>query len=302
MSCAAVLFRLALASCALARPGSAQGRAPIDDDALVRAIEARCEILRQEGKLVRLDDLHAQAPPQEVELTLPLRRTVKLEPPELYESVRASALLVGTYYRCNECDLWHFDAASGFALTDDGAVATCWHVLESDPERRDVCAVVADYAGNVWPIRSVLAANAQADVCIVATQARGHPPLPLRSGARVGERVWCVSNPDHRFAFFSEGLLARWFIDREPSPEADAAAGAGEARLSPGVPSFAVTLDFALGSSGAAIVDACGNAVGLAQATTTIVYDAEAATPDVQMVVKIAAPAAALCDLVRPPK
>lgn len=293
---------LCLSPLLAAQAGTPPPAPPIDDDKLVLAVEARCAELRDQGRLVLLDDLHAKPPAASVELRLAAPGTVKLEPPDLYAALRRSALLVGVYYRCTECDGWHFDAASGFVLSDRGAVATCWHVLEKDPDRRETFCVVADDAGHVWPIRSVLAADAVADVCVVAAEVEGHPPLPLRIGARVGERVWCVSNPDHRFAFFSEGMIARSFVSREPRPESESDAGAIEAPLTPGTPSYEVTLDFALGSSGAAIVDACGNVVGLAQATTTIVYAAGDADSDVQMVVKIAAPAAAVYSLVRAPR
>ena len=273
---------------------------PIDDEALVRTIEARCATLLAEGKLARLDDLHAAPPPTEVALGLAPARTARLEPEEVYTLGRASAVLVGVYYHCEECDAWHFDAASGVALTKEGAVATCWHVLERDPERADARGVIADYEGRVWPVRAVLAANVQADVCIVATDARELVPMPLRVGARVGERVFCLSNPDHRFGFFSEGLLARWFVDREPPPDDEKEASTRA--LQPGWPAFEVTLDFAQGSSGAAILDRAGNAVALAQATQTIVTGAVDEPGDVQMVVKVAAPAAALQALIRAPK
>jgi len=275
---------------------------PIDDDQLLLRLEAGCAALRDQGRLVRVDDLHREPPPKAVELRLAAPLAKKLEPPDLYDAVRASALVVGVYYRCAECEAWHFDAASGFALTRDGAVATCWHVLEKDPERRETFVVAADLGGHVWPIRAVLAADTLADVCILQTDARELMPLPLRSGARVGERIWCVSNPDHRFGFFSEGSIARRFVDREPPPADAAGVSATPPEPAPGRTAFEVTLDFALGSSGAAIVDACGNAVAVAQATATIVYDPDAEAPDVQMVVKIAAPAAAVAGLVRPPK
>lgn len=290
-------------SCAVlpvALPAQASPPGPIDDEALVRTIEARCATLLAEGKLVRLEDLHAAPPPTDVALSLLPARTTPLEPEALYALGRASALLVGVYYRCEECDGWHFDAASGVALTKAGAVATCWHVLERYPERSEGRVVIADHEGRVWPVRTVLAANVQSDVCIVGSDARELVPMPLRVGARVGERVYCLSNPDHRFAFFSEGLIARWFVDREPPPDDEKEASTRA--LPPGWPALEVTLDFAQGSSGAAILDRAGNAVALAQATRTIVTGAVDEPGDVQMVVKVAAPAAALQALVRAPK
>jgi len=58
-----------------------------------------------------------------------------------------------------------------------------------------------------------------------------------------------------------------------------------------------VTCDFAKGSSGAPIVDTTGTVIGIAQSTTTVVYDEDAALVDTQMVFKTATPAAALAAL-----
>jgi hypothetical protein len=96
--------------------------------------------------------------------------------------------------------------------------------------------------------------------------------------------------------------VARQYLLREVLPDREPPAKEGEPgkpRYAPPVPFLHVTCDFCKGSSGAPIVDAMGNVVGIAQSTTTVVYD-EAATPvDTQMVFKSATPAAALLELVR---
>jgi hypothetical protein len=285
----------------------APGSEPIDDEQLLRTLEAGCEVLRQADKLVALGDLHRAPPPRAVELRLTAPHADVRDVPALYERARASSVIVGIYYQCSECDRWHLDAAGGFPLTADGAVATCWHVLEQDPERRAAHPVVADLAGHVWAVSGVLAADVESDVCILATGMAPRVPLPLRAAPRVGESVVCLSHPEQRFAFFSEGRIARSFISREPPPaekagdEPGADKAAASAPLPPGVPALEVTVDFAQGSSGAAILDVFGNAVAMAQATQTILYDFEKGS-DVQMVVKIAAPAQAVLGLVRAPK
>jgi hypothetical protein len=143
----------------------------------------------------------------------------------------------------------------------------------------------------------VLAADPASDVCILGTPARACVPLPLRAGVRVGERIWCLSHPDHQFAFFSEGMVARSLALRDP--------GAGPGQPPDAVPArpwLQVTCDFARGSSGGPIVDARGNVVAVAQSTTTVVHDEDAEPPDTQMVFRTAAPAAALLALERAPR
>ena len=58
-----------------------------------------------------------------------------------------------------------------------------------------------------------------------------------------------------------------------------------------------VTCEFAKGSSGGPIVDVMGNVVGIAQSTSTVVYDEAAEPIDTQMVFRIASPASALLAL-----
>jgi hypothetical protein len=219
---------------------------------------------------------------------------------------------VGHYYLCRECDEWHFNAASGFCLDGDGAVATCAHVVAPDVGMRESFLVTADLRGVVWPVEKVLAAAVAQDVCVLQTAERGAAGLPLRASVRTGERVVCYSHPDHQFGFFSEGIVARQFVARDvvpmpidatkaKQPNAPDAAATKPAAPGPLLPWLHVTCDFCKGSSGAPILDTMGNVVGLAQSTTTVIYDEDATPIDTQMVFKTASPAVALAVLLRGP-
>lgn len=280
----------------------------IDDEVLEAKILAACAVARDAGVLVDAAVLAVQLTRTEpLSGKLPSVRTQPLTPPDLYAHVLPSTRIVGHYYKCRECEEWHFSGASGFCVDDQGGVATCAHVVAPDETMQQSFLVVADMQGAVWPVVKVAAAAVAPDLCILQTPAKGTVPLPLRPGVRTGEAVWCLSHPDHQFAFFSAGLVARRFLLREPwvAPAATATTGAGAgARPAPdlsrpALPWLHVTCDFAKGSSGGPIVDACGNVVAVAQSTTTVVYD-ETITPiDTQMVFKTAAPAAALLALRR---
>ena len=280
----------------------------VDDEAIEAKILAACAVARDAGVLVDAAVLAAQLTRNEpVSGKLPAVRTQPLTPPDLYAQVLPSTRIVGHYYKCRECEEWHFSGASGFCIDDHGAVATCAHVVAPDETMQQSYLVVADMAGAVWPVVQVAAAAIAPDLCILETPAKGTVPLPLRPAVRTGEAVWCLSHPDHQFAFFSAGIVARRYVLREPpvapAPTAKPGEGAGARPVPdlarPALPWLHVTCDFAKGSSGAPIVDACGNVVAVAQSTTTVVYD-ETTTPiDTQMVFKTAAPAAALLTLRR---
>jgi hypothetical protein len=232
--------------------------------------------------------------------------TEVLAPPDLHDRLRASLAIVGHYYDCPECDEWHFDGSSGFWVGAGGELVTCMHVLAEDPEMKTPFLVAADLDGHVWPVTRVLAADPRHDCVVLATKAERRMPLPLRPEVRVGERVFCLSNPDHNFGFFSEGMVARAYATRLPlfddAPAPPPGAGHDPAlvpdlKVEP-VRVLHVGCEFGKGSSGAPIVDARGNVVAFAQSTTTLVYDEDADVVDTQMVFKTAVPAAVVRRLV----
>jgi hypothetical protein len=72
-------------------------------------------------------------------------------------------------------------------------------------------------------------------------------PLPLNTNMFPGDRAWCYSDPLGRSGYFSEGMVNRFYLQQTK----------GKAW-----PRIEVSTDWAPGSSGAAVVDQCGNAVG----------------------------------------
>lgn len=292
---------LAVWSC-IALPGAIRAQATdavVDDELLELQITRACAELHQGKRLVPCSQLTAEAAlAKSFVLSVAPARTQVLAPVDLCASLRTSVRIVGHYYLCTECDDWHFSGASGFCVGTEGIVATCHHVLAPDETMREAFLVVADLQGHVWPVERVLASDALGDVCVLKTAETGCVPLPLARRVRQGERIYCLSHPDHQFGFFSEGLVARLYAQRDPAPEDSKPKPAD---LVAARPWLHVTCDFAKGSSGAPIVDATGTVVGIAQSTTTVVYDETAELADTQMVFKTATPAAVLQTLLPAP-
>ena len=284
----------------LAQPLAAQGGVEWIDDALLELrITRACSELQKQGQLVSCDTLvQAAGAAKSYPLAPAAARTAVLPPEELCALVQKSARIVGHYYLCTECEDWHFSGASGFCVGSEGLVATCHHVLARDETMREAFLVVADLEGHVWPVQKVAAADAGADLCVLQVAASGWLPLPIASKVQQGQRVYCLSNPDHQFGFFSEGLLARRYRERDPVPESTEPRPADEVTPREWLH---VTCDFAKGSSGAPIVDGRGALVGIAQSTTTVVYDEEAEILDTQMTFKSAVPGSVLAKLLPPP-
>lgn len=293
----------------------AQAPAVVDDELLEATILAACEALHTAGALQPAAALVAGAATGPVLGWQPAaaRRTL-LPPPELRENLLASVVIVGHYYRCRDCDAWHFSGSSGFCIGAEGRIASCAHVLPADEDMLESFLVVADLQGRVYPIERVLAHDPKGDLCVVQAKTAACVPLPLRVDVRAGERIYCLSHPEHQFAFFSEGLVARWYAQREPEPAAPAGAVAApgaqaqtaaarlaELRARQPLTWLHVTCEFATGSSGAPIVDGCGNVVGIVQSVDPLPQSADDAAARTQMVLRSAVPAGVLHQLLAPP-
>jgi hypothetical protein len=293
----------------------------IDDEALLLAIETQCEALRTSGSLKTVRELLQPAPataPSGDAPKLPSVGVEMLTPVALRRSLMRSVALVGEYYHCVECDKWHANLSTGFAVADGRHIATCLHVLHGEPSEDGMAPLlfVADFDGQVAAVSRVVASDAAYDIAVLQCETKSFTPLPLRSEVEPGERVYCLSNPDHMFGTFTEGLVSRVYVVRgeapgtgpEPAENEDGKADAPQHDLSksmaqdPLLPPRAflqVTCEFAGGSSGAPIVDAMGNVVGIAQSTRSVAVDPDAAQLEVQMVARTASPASALLRLLR---
>ena len=189
-------------------------------------------------------------------LALPRPGTAKLSPREVYETARGSHVRVGWSYYCKTCDQWHVNLAGGYPIAEDGAVATCYHVVNPGRDIRDGCLIAADEAGAVFPVTEILAANRYSDACILRVSGGTFKPLPLNTNVYPGDTAYCYSDPlDHR-GYFSDGIVNRFyqFPGRRPFSAPPSAAFA-PTRINVGT-------DWAPGSSGSAVLDQCGNAIG----------------------------------------
>jgi len=241
----------------------ARAQAPrfvIDDDQYVDRVANACAQLLRKGKLKSVAALRGQVRPRSfpVKFAPPSHR--QLATPDLYEHLRQSTLTVGSYYKCPDCNEWHFLGAGGFVVAEDGVVCTCCHVVRAEDEGvKESYLVAADSTGRVFPVQSVLAADPESDTCLVKVDASGLKPLPLRPGVRVGERVFCLGHPGGYYFMFTQGMVSRLNIRCN---EVIDERGHTNGLLTRPVLLFNMTAEFAPGSSGAPVADEAGNVVG----------------------------------------
>jgi hypothetical protein len=190
------------------------------------------------------------------QLALPAANTQSLPARAICIAARHSHLRVGWSYLCPKCGNWHLNLAGGYAVTTNGAVVTCFHVVEPGSDVRDGCLVAVDEEGTVFPVAEVLAANRESDACIVRVAGGSFKPLPLNTDVFPGDMVYCYSDPADHGDYFSAGIVNRFY--KNP----DSRAVGAQSSVAVAATRINVSTDWAPGSSGSAVLDDCGNAIG----------------------------------------
>lgn len=205
--------------------------------------------LLEEDALLSLDNVIKQLERKTCRITLPEPKKKALSDREVWQLSRAAHVRVGWHYLCKKCDKWHQSLAGGYFVNTNGAVATCSHVITKDPEAYlKGYLIAANEDGDLFPVTEVLASDELTDVAIIQVRVDGPvTALPLNKDAYPGDEAWCYSDPLGRSGYFSKGIVNRFYIH-----------GKGEDET----PRMEVSTDWAPGSSGSAVLDECGNAIG----------------------------------------
>jgi len=242
--------------CVCAQPS----RLIVDDDQYEQQVIDGGRKLLREGKLISLESLRSQVRTHGIGLrTVPISSR-KLDPPALCDRLRESTLAVATLYKCPDCGGWHLNSSAGFVFAEGGIICTCCHVvLAADQGVKEAYLLAADSSGRVFPVRAVVAADTESDTCLLRIEAPPLPPLPLRTGALPGERVFCLSHPGGYYFMFTQGMVSR--LNRRRN-ELLSEPGQKGGELTRPVLFLNITAEFAPGSSGAPVVDEAGNVLG----------------------------------------
>jgi len=214
------------------------------------------EKLRLAGGQLSIEDVKTQLNRKSCELVLPPVSAQKLVSTEIWNRARRATIRVGHYYLCTKCDRWHLNLSGGYAITADGVVATCHHVVEPRGMREGFL-IASTFDGELLPVVEVLAADKTTDTCLIRVKApMPLEPLALNIELRPGDDVWCLSDPLGRDGYFTKGIVNRFYQHVHP----------GRKRAEP--VRMNVSTDWAPGSSGAAVLDGFGNAIGHVTAIT----------------------------------
>ena len=232
-------------------PGVPVCRAPSQESEHKATLVNAAKQLYTSGDALKIAEVKQQLKRTSCRLALPEASTTKLSARDICVAARRSHLRVGWAYLCTKCSKWHLNVAGGYALTTGGAVATCFHVVEPGRELREGCLVAVDETSTVLPVTEVLASNRDSDACIVRIAGAALTPLPLNTNVYPGDTVYCYSDPVGHRDYFSAGIVNRFYQLSGTQP----ASAVGPTRIN-------VSTDWAPGSSGSAVLDDCGNAIG----------------------------------------
>jgi len=226
------------------------------------------------GTVVKLPAVRLQLKRRSCSLALPPVNRTKLSPRQVCTLAREAHLRVGWSYLCSKCGRWHINLAGGYLLTTDGAVATCYHVVRPGREIKEGCLVAATDDGRLLPVLEVLASNRYSDAAIVRIPGEGFHPLPLQTNVYPGDVAFCYSDPLQERGYFSNGIVNRFyqFPGRRPFSAPESAPYA-PTRLN-------VSTEWAPGSSGSAVLDECGNAIGHVSTISAIADEEESDSSD----------------------
>jgi len=188
-------------------------------------------------------------------------RTDNLDPALLARRARDIRLWIMVLYICPKCTNWHLDDfAAAYAVASD-VIATCEHsfdkVVKRQPREplRESYLLVRDGQRRLFGITSIVAVNPTMDAALLQVDPPHLNPVPLNDQLSPGDNVFCYSDPLGQAGYFSDGIVNRfyWLPNRRGSP--GSLEQTSYLRVNFGT-------DWAPGSSGAPILDRCGNVAG----------------------------------------
>ena len=236
---------------------------PINDAELLKEFEQKASAYYKKHGGIDADTYKTQLTGKKCEAQILPVTDTPYKGIEFYKQFRKGVLMMGKMYKCGHCPEDHISAASAFIISEDGICATNYHVFKSyDPSKPNdyITFFVMDSDKNIYPVLEVLAASKHDDLAIFKIDTKGTQMAALSIGHEqgTGESVHLISHPDHRFYTYTQGYIDRKYM--KP--------GTAKIRQS-------ISAEFAKGSSGAPVMDNCGNVVGIVAGTQNIYYDQE---------------------------
>ncbi len=237
-----------------------------------RALLKQAAALREAGELMSEEALRSQlAQPTPSAIAFPPPNRRRLTSRQVAQVAREAMVRIGWHGRRGEKSRWEIHLTGGYAVTTDGVVATCYHCVIPMKGLHDASLVAVDHAGKVRAVTAVLAANKTLDASLVRVSGDPLKPLPLTDNVAVGDPAYCFSDPFDQHGYFSNGIVNRFYWLKKKRGTPDTLGELQFLRIN-------VSTDWAPGSSGAAVLDGYGNAIGHVARISPLTMDGAAVT------------------------
>ncbi|QDV29461.1 Putative serine protease HhoA precursor [Planctopirus ephydatiae] len=241
-----------------------------DDGAFRKLQTDQARALHANGSLVKASDLAKQLERKTVGLDLPEAATAvsPMSPRELYQKCRQSVFSLAEVRDCEGCGEIHVTPyGTGFAITADGVLLTNHHLIKALESSSRLVASTAD--GKTYPVVEVLASSEKDDVAAIRIDGSGFEPLQLSVDNFVGTRVSVINHPRGHLYSLSEGIVTRLFTQYSQR-------------------TMLISGEYAVGSSGAPVLDSSGKVLGMVAATSSL---------NDQMILRVCIPTQSLLEI-----
>jgi S1-C subfamily serine protease len=213
------------------------------DDAYIQAELTRIgSMLAERGQLLPRTELLKTQP--KIQFTLPTAATTPCDETELAAKCRAAVVVVARMARIGASNTLVAVPATGFFIATNGVFVTSSHLIHQ-PDYEGIIVLTGD--GCVLPVRAMLADDEIYDVAILKADGAAVAALALGMNAAVGSRIAVMSHPVGRFFTFTQGNVTRRSVQSRDTQNQEL---------------IEISAEFGPGSSGAPVVNACGNVVG----------------------------------------
>lgn len=239
---------------------------PINDAKLLKHFLSKAKSYYAQNGGTEANELKKQTSNKKCEVSLENSSLQVVKGGAFYNAFKKRVLVMGMLYKRGEEAEYQISTASAFPISKDGICVTNYHVFKSydrsKPSEYETMFVM-DYDGEVYPVVEVLAASKQDDLAIFRINCGNMEMLPLILGNNLpaGEDVNLISHPNRRLYSYTRGNINRKYIK----------SGTTKIRQ-------CISAEFAKGSSGAPILDNCGNVVGVVAGTQNINYNSKPET------------------------
>jgi len=268
----------------------------LDQEKFLMIFENRAKEIFEKGNFLTVENAVKQLEETEGK-TIKIRRVAPndkvLDKSEIHSQVLKSIVVYGIAFDCGNCDLMHVNPASGYVIDEDGLIVTNQHVIESftngEDGNKNLTMQIMTSSGKVYPVIEIISASKRYDLAVVKVDTGGDKLIPIAFGedAEVGDDVYVLSNPQGMLFYFSSGIVSRYYLLRSnPHDFHDA------------IPEMQITAEYAVGSSGAPVVNNKGNLVSTVS-TTQSVYSNNTKNANLQMVARGTKPIVLLKELIK---